>query len=158
MTPWPATDPESREALWRVHAALVEIRATAWAGDTSARGALLGLAEALDELVSQGLGAFEHRLRAEPVFQRALHPAQQGPNAITGAQALAFAVAMAWVVRDLANRASDLRDLAKATDELEYLPCEFLRLGPPAIVMLVDPREPAHIRELAVRYQQHLSP
>lgn len=136
--------------------ALVEIRATARVGDPSARGAMLALAHAVDELVVGGLCAFENRLRAEAVFKRALQPVQHGPNAITRAQAVAFAEAIGWVVRDLATRAGDLRDLAQMADELEHVPCEFLRLGPPAVDALVGPREPAHIRELAVRFHRSL--
>lgn len=158
MTTWPSTASELRDALWRVHVALVEIRAAAWAGDTCARGALDGLSDALYDLVAKGANAFDARLRAEALFRRATKAAPPGPAVVAASEAVAFARAVAWVTHDLSARVTDLRDLAKATDELEYLPCEFLRLGGAAITSLADPSEPLHVRGLAEQYRLNLPP
>jgi hypothetical protein len=158
VTTWPSTTSEARDALWRVHVALVEIRAAAWAGDPGALRALDGLSDALNDLVSKDASAFEARLRAEVLFRRVAEAVPPGPSVVAAPEAVAFARAVAWVTRNLRAQLTDLRDLAKAADELEYLPCEFLRLGAPAITSLADPAEPLHVRGVAEQYALNLSP
>lgn len=157
MTTWPATDGETRDALLQVQAILVQVRTAAWEEKPSAGVMLLTLADAVDDLVSHGLCSFERRLQELQTPQRETRPEPRGASAITDAEAVAFAKAIGRVIRDLASQTSEHRALATAVDQLEYLPSEFLRLGPAAICGLGDSREPNHIKELMKSYLNEIT-
>ncbi|MCB9766192.1 MAG: hypothetical protein H6739_40830 [Alphaproteobacteria bacterium] len=156
MTPWPSTPDESHRVLWQIHDAFVLVRWAAYQGHPSTKAAFRILGDALDDLLSVGPDAFEARLASRPdVFYKDSSPAYAGHKG-TPAEARALAAALGQLVHDVACADPDHQTLARIADDLEVLPCEFLRIGPTAIIGLPHPDNTPHVQQLAEAFRRLL--
>ena len=158
MTPWPTTEDDARKCLWRVHQALVDVRLAGYRRDTVAGDALLALATAIDDLLNAGSASFETRLRS---FGRPFRPTPTGDESLGQAtlrEAEALMKAMSIVMKAVGSGSPEPAEVARVADELEYLPCEYLRIGPTAITDLADAANPAHLQRLAAEFKAFLGP
>lgn len=120
---WPTTSEQARRTLWRIHGVLVGVRSRAYRGDPGAFAGFGQLADALDLLVMRGDAAFVDHLRSAKLWIDLGPGTREGTS--TAEEAVAFVGALTAVLRGLPVTT----DTARAADELEYLPCELVRLG-----------------------------
>ncbi len=120
---WPTTPERARSTLWKIHWVLVGVRSRACRGDPGAFAGFGQLADALEVLIARGDAAFVEHLRSARLWIYEGPDTREGTS--TAEEALAFVGALTAVLRDLPATV----DTARTADELEYLPCELIRLG-----------------------------
>jgi hypothetical protein len=121
------------------------------------------LAAALDTLLSAGPLAFHHAIMqlGDPTIALTMvdrRPVASGPEAISAYEAVALVRAIAAACRELAAQIDQEpnMDLAEALDELEYIPCEFLRLGSAFVTRLSEPGDPQYLIILLQVFEKEL--
>jgi len=149
---WPTTPEQGRSTLWQVHRVLVQVRSRAYPGDTGAFAGFGQLADALEVLIAHGDAAFVYHLRSAQLR------VDDGPDTREGTstmeEAVAFVEALTVVLPDLPVTT----DTARAADELEYLPCELVRLGGSRWLLDHDhPDNDAMLRALVQGFAERLA-